>query len=100
MCDDFFEDTFEDNLFDPDNDFQEDLAGEYDGGEWYGDAEDTFTANFDEESAVAGEEANMEATFNQVDALIIGTMIAGQAIEDAKDGKSRNRLINEKKKKK
>ena len=120
MCDDdFFGDDFEDNLFDPNDDFQEDLAG---------DVEDPNAANFDEEAAVHREEAEQEAAFDKADALIsdieenenndgsptsskettvfdraaavmFGSMVAGQAIEEAEDLKHLNRLSKEDKKK-
>ena len=36
MCEDFFDDNFEDNLLGPDNEFEEDKADD-DGGERYED---------------------------------------------------------------
>ena len=78
MCDnDFFGDDFEDNIFDANDDYQEDLID---------DVQDEFTTNFDEETIVAREEAE-EAAVNQIEVLIIGSMIVGLAIEEASDRK-------------
>lgn len=85
MCDDFFDDYdgLEDSMFDPNDDFEEDIADEYYLPE---------DQEFDEESANnLGDQDRIDQKFDILDAMIIGSMIAGNAYEEAEDEKKRRR---------
>jgi hypothetical protein len=93
MCDDFFGDNFEDDFDSPNDDFQEDLAEES-GEEWYDERDkvvdepedNTFSANRDECSS-----------FDEAKVFIVGSMIAGNAYEEAIDKKQRQNSLKIKK---
>ena len=96
MCDDFFGDNFEDDFDSPNDDFQEDLAGET-SEQWYDERDNvvdepednTFSANRDECSS-----------FDQAEVFIVGSMIAGNAYEEAIDRKKMLNQFNSKNKRK
>ena len=79
MCDDFFEDHFEDNIFDPSNDFEEDLAGEYAGGEWYEDSENIIAESVTDNSPITPD-INSDQ-FDLSDAILLGML--GGAVYDS-----------------
>ena len=87
MCDDFFDDDMDgmdDSFGDPSDDFQEDLFDEYDDGiNGLTDADpDPMIPDNEERGKI-----DME------DAIILGSMIAGNAYEEAIDEKRRAELI-------
>jgi hypothetical protein len=86
MCDDFFEDNFEDNLFDPDNDFEEDLMDEH------VDIEYSEFAN-DESLIQESGESDESRLIDMAETVIFGSMIVGNAIEESLDEKRRLELL-------
>ena len=81
MCEDFFDDNFEDNLLDPDNDFEEDNADDA-GGEWYEDGEGMIAESEENNSSITPD--NKSDQFDLADAMLLG-MIGG-AFYDATTG--------------
>lgn len=99
MCDDFFDDDMDgldDSYSDPSNDFDEDRAD--DAGEWYEDDDPLVDEQADTTfSNAPGEERG----FDQAEAILFGSMIVGNAIEENEDKKQRlKRMIAENKSKK
>ena len=87
MCDDFFDDYFEDNLFDPSDDFEEDIAEEY----TFNDSDDFISEeSIDQETA----ENYENRQFDMAEAVIFGSMVVGNAIEESRDEKRRKQLID------
>lgn len=87
MCDDFFDDMdgMDDSSFDPSDDFQEDLFDEQnDGIEGLID---------DEPNGQEFTHDDENRQFDMADAVIMGSMIAGNAYEEAIDEKRRAELI-------
>lgn len=82
MCDDFFEDNFEENVFDCDKDYDEDCADEY--GEGPIDV-------FDEPGR--SPEKEEQRLFDLADVIIFGSMIYGNAYEEELDDKKRKQLL-------
>ncbi len=85
MSDEFFEDDFEDMLFDPDNDFYDDLVGE--------------EYNHDEEDDEGAEESHRQ-DIDFGDAFVFGTMIGGIARDEEAEERLRKKLIEENEKNK
>lgn len=88
MCDDFFEDHFENDTFDSGNDYDEDFADEY--GEELIDV-------FDEPGRLPEKEE--QRLFDLGDAIIFGSMIYGNAYEEGLDDKKRKQLLKSREKK-
>ena len=97
MCDDFFEDHFEDDIFDSDTEYEEDLEDEVD-GEWYEDNENMIDESGIDNSPVIAD--NQSDHFDLADAILLG-MIGGAIYDTVTDEKRRlNRLKSEDKDKK
>ena len=86
MCDDFFEDTFEDNFFDPDNDFQEDLVDEY----AFDDTDNLFNDKPNNKESGKSQEDRL---YDAAEILIFGSMIFGNAYEEGIDEKRRKQAV-------
>ena len=86
MYDDFFDDMdgMDDAMFDPSDDFQEDLFDEQNAGPEGLIAEEL-------EARVSSVDTNGKV--DMTDAVIMGSMIAGNAYEEAIDEKRRAELI-------
>ena len=83
MCDDFFEDHFDDNIFDPDNDFEEDMADDT-GREWYED--DEYLLDESEANSSLDSPDSKPDSFDLAEAMLLG-MIGGAFYDSAVDEK-------------
>jgi len=86
MCDDFFDDNFEDSFNDPSNDIEDDL---FDDGDWYEDTDSLVDESADNTSPASSD----KKVYDHAEALIFGSMIVGNAYEEAMDRKHNQDLI-------
>ena len=87
MCDDFFDDDMDgmdDAMFDPSDDFQEDLFDEQNDG---------LEGLIDEDPEAQVSSVDTNGKVDMADAVIMGSMIVGNAYEEAIDEKRRAELI-------
>lgn len=92
MCDDFFDDPIENNSFDSDNDCEEDFADEH-------PFDDTELMDMPCESHSSTEQEEQRC-FDLAETLIFGSMIYGNAYEEAIDEKRRRELLQSEEKRK
>jgi len=87
MCDDFFDDMdgFEDAMFDPNNDFEEDIAGEF-----FQSEDEDYHDNFLDQLE---SDIKNEQNITLAEAMIVGTMVVGNAMEESLDEKRRRKLL-------
>ena len=83
--DDFDFDGYDDGIYDPDDDFQEDIFDEFE------PEPDELNMEANPEESVTNGPDDPESAFGFREAFILGGMIVGQAYEEAQDEKEQKK---------